>query len=233
MRKLALTWLLLSALARAQDSPDVTDDGLVRVPSNSRAGVYRQPVATFDQYRRVLFGPITVTFKKGYERNHREVTKKELSALRADLAWAYRKELFKELVYRGGYALTEQPSTDALRVVASIVDADVTAPKASAGLSERTYVRSAGSMKLVVELQDSVSGMAVARITNYEEAPDRGGPTIQQQLERGQLPPPTTQVSNLADFRIGFENSARYTHEAISVAKAGKREDQSQIKSEN
>jgi uncharacterized protein DUF3313 len=222
IRMLVLTCLLLGSAVQAQDEgPEVTEDGLVRVPSSRNVGVYRLPEATFNQYQRVQIAPIKVEFKKGWERNHREMNEKDLQKLRGQLAFTYREELIKELVNRGGYKLAKEATPDTLRVSASILQADITAPKASADLAERTLVRTAGSMKLVVELHDAASGVLIARLIDYAQPPEYREPRL------------ATEISNLADFRVEFESSARYTHEALAVARSAKREEQSQIKTGN
>ncbi len=225
--------LLFNAVTQAKEPPEVTDDGLVRSVSTTKAGVYRLPVATFHQYQRVVVAPVSVAYRKGWKQKHPELNAEEREKLSADLARAYREELVRELVERGDFKLAEDPGPDVLRVEASIVNADVTAPAGSSALSQKTYVTSAGSMKTVVELKDAMSGMLIGRIISYEQAPERRDVMRDVQRNPNAMPPPTTPLTNLADFRIGFENSARYTHDAISVAKAEKREEQSQIKSEN
>lgn len=209
------------ALAQAEP-PETTEDGLVRVPSTVRAGVYRLPVASFHQYRRIEMGQFNVVFKRGWEREHRkELTKADIADIRARLVRSLRDELLKELAVRGGYALTDKPAPDVLRVEASILDTEITAPKASAAHMQTTFIKTAGSMKVIVELKDSISNVVVARIISYERAPE------------SREPKPASQISVYADLRLGFENSARYAHEAISVAKSAKREDQSVIQTEN
>jgi len=234
MRACIVTLLLFVTVAQAQmrDAPEVTEDGLVRVDSTPRAGVYRLPVATFHQYQRVMLAPITITFKKGWKQKHPELNAEERAKLSADLAFTFHQELVKELVTRGGYQIAKEPGPDVLRVEATAVNVDVTAPEASLGHMQKTYVTSAGSMKLVTELKDSMSGVVIARIINYEEAPEHRDALRDFQRNPNAPPPATTQISNLADFRLGFENSSRFTHEAISVAKSAKREEQQTIKSE-
>jgi hypothetical protein len=68
LRKLSLGLVMLAAVASAQPVSDVTEDGLVRVPSSRKAGVYRLPDATFAQYRRVMLLPSTVAFRKNWDR---------------------------------------------------------------------------------------------------------------------------------------------------------------------
>jgi hypothetical protein len=221
LRALFLMGMLFSALANAQEEPEITEDGLVRVMSTPKAGVYRLPGATFDQYRGVLIGPISVSYSKSWERQNAKVSKKDRDKIRFDMARTFRAELIRELVERGNFVLAKSPAPDVLQVDGSVLNLFVTAPIAGTEPLERTMIKSAGSMKVVVELKDSVSNVIVTRIISYETAPEH------LQLQ------PATQISNLADFRLGFENSSRYTHEAINVAKASKREDQSVIRSEN
>ena len=197
------------ARAGAQDSPDITEDGLVRVPSTAKAGVYRAPGVPFARYGRVIIGPtIPIVFRNGWQRAHREVTPEDVENIRADFARAFRIELENELVKRGRLAVAPAADTDVLRVDATVTDLDLSAPAAGTAPSSRTYTRSAGSMKVVVELRDAASGVLIGRIIDYEKT------------REFQDPQPANQVTNLEEFRIGFANAARYTREAINVAKA-------------
>jgi hypothetical protein len=87
-------------------------------------------------------------------------------------------------------------------------DLDLSAPAAGTAPSSRTYTRSAGSMKVVVELRDAASGVLIGRIIDYEKT------------REFQDPQPANQGTNLEEFRLGFANAARYPREAIHVAKA-------------
>jgi len=225
IQTLALAWLLLGAVAQAEtltkEDPDLTEDGLVRVPSSSKGGVYRLPEATFHQYQRVAIAPVIVEFKEGWEKAHKkDLTDADKKKLRGDLALEFRKELIKELVDRGGYKLAHDTGPDTLLIVPSILNTDIIAPVASKR-QQYTYVRQTGSMKLVIDLRDSASGVDIGRLIDYENTPEHPGLQL------------ATQISNLADFRRSFESSARFTHEALSVARSAKREDQSQIKTGN
>jgi hypothetical protein len=204
----ALGLLLGFGVAGAREPPEVTEDGLVRVPSTVRAGVYRAPGVPFSQYRRVIIGPtIPIVFRKGWERAHPEIKPQDLEDLRADFVRAFREELEKELVKRGGFAPAPGPAPDVIRVDASVSDLDLAAPAASTAQLTRTYARTAGSMKVIVELRDAASGVLIGRIIDYEKA--------REYLD----PQPVTAVSNLAEFQVGFANASRYTREAINVAK--------------
>ena len=107
--RLLMLSMLLGAAAQAKEPPEVTDDGLVRSVSTTKAGVYRLPVATFHQYQRVMLAPVSAAFKKGWKQRHPELTAAEREKLGADLARTYREELRKELVERGGFQLAKGP----------------------------------------------------------------------------------------------------------------------------
>jgi hypothetical protein len=207
---LAACLVLVGGTLLAQDAPEVTEEGLVRVPSTPKAAVYRDPDVPFSRYQRIELGQITVKFRKGWERNHREVKQDDLEKIRGELARAFRTEIYQELIKQGGYELAQSATPDTLRLEASILDLDITAPEASTGQRQKTYVRTAGSMKLVIELRDAASGVLIGRIVDFEHA---------REYDRPQL---ASQVSNAEEFRIGFEKAARYTREALNVAKTEK-----------
>ena len=112
LRKLSLGLVMLAAVASAQPVSDVTEDGLVRVPSSRKAGVYRLPDATFAQYRRVMLLPSTVAFRKNWDRKGLDrldtgLKPSEREKIANDLVEAFHEEMIAELVQRGGFELTD------------------------------------------------------------------------------------------------------------------------------
>ena len=205
---LALALLALGGAVCSREPPETTEDGLVRVPSNSRAGVYRAPDVPFARYGRVIIGAsIPIEFRKGWKRAHREVTPQDLEEIRGDFVRAFRTELDEELVKRGGFAVAPEPAPDVIRIDATVTELDLAAPTAGNAPWDRTYTRSAGSMKITIELRDAASGVLIGRIIDYEHAHEFRDPQL------------VNQVTNLEEFRVGFANAARYTREAINVAK--------------
>jgi hypothetical protein len=209
IRTLMLSLLLLCGAAEAQVIPDVTEDGLVRVPSSIKAGVYRLPDATFAQYRRVMLAPASVAFRKNWDSQNLDrlntgLKPSERKRIADDMAQAFHEELVAELVERGGFALADAPAPDVLLISPAITDLDITAPNASSTPGSRSFVRTAGSMTITVEMRDSASGVTVGRIIDYERARE----TREFQL-----------VNHLAEARIAFANAARYTRSAVNVAK--------------
>ncbi len=208
LRKLSLGLVMLAAVASAQPVSDVTEDGLVRVPSSRKAGVYRLPDATFAQYRRVMLLPSTVAFRKNWDRKGLDrldtgLKPSEREKIANDLVEAFHEEMIAELVQRGGFELTDTPAKDVLLIAPAITELEITAPDAGSTPGARTYVRNAGSMTLVVEMRDAASGVTVGRVIDYEP----GRETRELLL-----------VNHIAEARIAFANAARYTRSAINIA---------------
>ena len=209
LRTLSLGLMLLAAAASAQQLSDMTEDGLVRVPSSRKAGVYRLPDATFAQYRRIMLEPASVAFRKNWDRKGLDrldtgLKPSERQRIANDLVLALQEEMVAELVQRGGFVLTETPAPDVLLIVPAITELEITAPDAGSTPGTRTFVRTAGSMTLIVELRDAASGVTVGRIIDFEQARE----TRELQM-----------VNNMAEARIAFANAARYTRSAINIAK--------------
>jgi hypothetical protein len=191
IRVVALILALLCTASEAQVVSDVTEDGLVRVPSSRKAGVYRLPDAKFAQYRRIILAPATVSISKDpdakrFTRMGVELKNSDVQGIMNDLQRAFHKELVAELVERGGFALARETALDVLFIAPMISEVDLDTP---------------GSMTLIVELLDSTSGVTVGRIIDFE---------------KGHEPP---WMSNIAEARISFANAARYTRSAINIAK--------------
>jgi len=205
----ALFLVLLCSAAGAQVLSDVTEDGLVRVPSSIKAGVYRLPDATFAQYRRVMLAPATVAFRKMSSQQKRDrldtgLKPSERQRIVDDMANAFHEELVAELVERGGFALTEAPAPDVLLIEPMISELDLTAPDAGSTPGQRSFVKTAGSMTIIVQLRDAASGVTVGRVIDYEKA---------RETQDLQLVNPVTEA------RIAFANAARYTRSAVNLAK--------------
>ena len=206
-RTFALALWLLLGVAQAAEPPEVTEDGLVRVPSNRKVGVYRAPDVPFARYRRIVIGDIPVQFQKDWERNNPQFKPSDRERMLGELVQMFRKVLVGELVEDGGYQLTDAKDPDVLRIEPSIIDLDITAPDAGSMPGTRTYIGSTGSMQLQVELRDAASGVLVGRIIDYEQAREYPEPQLANR----------TTINE--DLRIMFANAARYTREALDVAK--------------
>ena len=209
IRTLVLLLALLSSAAGAQVIADVTEDGLVRVPSSAKAGVYRLPDAKFAQYRRVMLAPASVAFRKNWDSKNLDrldtgLKPSERQRIADDMSRLFHEELVAELVERGGFTLAEAPAPDVLLIAPAITELDITAPDAGSTPGSRSFVRTAGSMTLTMDLRDAASGVTVGRIIDYEQARE----TRELQL-----------VNHITEASIAFANAARYTRSALNIAK--------------
>jgi hypothetical protein len=203
---LGLSVVLASTLTQA--AQDVTEDGLVRVPSSQKIAVYRAPEVPFHRYQRIVIAPIPVVFRKTWIRENHEMKPQEIDRLKEEFAQAFREELVAELVERGGYELAENIGPDTLRVEPYVLNVNIVAPHASSEARAHTYLRTGNSMKVAIELRDASSTVIVGRIINVV------------QPQEWTVPQFASKVSNLSEIRSRFADSARYTREALNVASA-------------
>ena len=120
-----LILVLLSGVASAQPASDVTEDGLVRVASSRKAGVYRSPDVAFTQYRRIMLAPAPVTFRRNSDRMKAGALKpSDRERISADLTRLFHEELVAELVERGGFEIAAAPGPDVLQNRATLSTPD-------------------------------------------------------------------------------------------------------------
>jgi len=157
------------AAAKEADLPDVTVDGLHRVPDSKMAIVYAEPGADLAQYNRVLLLDAYVAFKKNWERDQRtssimsmRVTPKDIENIKANLAREFHT-VFKKALEDGGYEVVDEAAEDTLLLRPAIINLDVNAPDTPRSGRTYSYTSSAGEMTLYVELYDSITGDLIAK----------------------------------------------------------------------
>ncbi|MFC1695548.1 DUF3313 family protein [Pseudomonadota bacterium] len=157
------------AAAKEADLPDVTVDGLHRVPDSKMAIVYAEPGADLSQYKRINLLDAYVAFKKNWERDRRQgsisasrVTSKDMENIKNRLAQEFQT-VFSKTLQDGGYDVVDESAEDVLLLRPAIINLDVNAPDTPRAGMTRTYASSAGEMTLYVELYDSVTGDLIAK----------------------------------------------------------------------
>ncbi len=158
-----------TALAKKDELPDVTEDGLHRVPDSKLAVVYAEPGADLAQYQRVKLMDAYVAFKKNWKRDQRSrsintlaVTSRDVEKIKNNLASEFR-EVFRKTLEDGGYQVVEETGDDVLLVRPAIINLDVTAPDTMGAGRTMSYTRSAGEMTIYIELYDSLTGDLIAK----------------------------------------------------------------------
>lgn len=171
-----------AALAQKQELPEVTEDGLHRVPDSKLAVVYAEPEADLSQYTRVKLMDAYVAFKKNWARDQRSrsvdrlsVTPRDVEKIKDTLAREFH-EVFRQTLEDGGYAVVDETGEDVLLVRPAIINLDVTAPDTMRAGRNTTYTSSAGEMTLYIELYDSVTGDMIAKALDRKmDNPSRSG----------------------------------------------------------
>jgi hypothetical protein len=214
MGRLASLFVLGVALAAgcAVDRPpeEITDDGLVRVPSRSAGGVYRAPDASFLQYRRVILEPPSIGFVKDWRKNHPEVSDADFNRIRAESVQLFRDEFAHEFVKRGPYTFAEDPAPDVLLVIPTIENLNIMAPDASDAASTRTYTSGPVTMKISGDLRDALTGKIVGRVITYESSERYAFNEMRI----------ANSVTNAHEQRLAYGKWSRLVREALNVAKA-------------
>jgi len=177
-----LACFLTGPLAAKDKLPESTKDGLKLVHQHKLGAVYLKPGATLAAYDKVKILDVYVAFKKNWQRDYNReemdlghrVTDKDVERIKEKLAAEF-PAVFKKVLEKGGYTVVDDTGPDVLLLRPAIIDLTVTAPDVmSAGIS-RTYVRSAGTMTLYMELYDSQTSEKFAEVLDAEEAGDGFG----------------------------------------------------------
>lgn len=158
-----------TAIAKQEELPEVTEDGLHRVPDSKMAIVYAEPGADLAQYERIQLMDAYVAFKKNWARDQRSrsadklrVNSRDIEKIKGDLAKEFQA-VFKKTLEDGGYEVVEESAEDVLLVRPAIINLDVNAPDTMSAGRSRTYTSSAGEMTLYIEIYDSVTGDLIAK----------------------------------------------------------------------
>jgi Protein of unknown function (DUF3313) len=192
---LAVATLAVPVVTVAKEKPPAEWDGLERRTNNKKLdNVYVRPNVTFKAYKRVSLGPVEVKFDKDWDPNSgtrgvsNRLSKEDIEKIRTGLSALFREEFSKRLG-NAGYPVVEESGDDVLHVEAALVNLYVNAPETMSSSVTRSYTMDAGQVTLVMELADSVTRQALARVVDTQQGMDTGRMTW------------TTSVSNSAEAR--------------------------------
>lgn len=188
--------LMAASLAVAKaDLPAVSHDGLHLLPDTKLRAVYMKPGADLGDYDKVALLDTYVAFRKNWQRDHnneepfdQRVSDKDMKEIRERVAKEFTREFTKVLSTEGGHQVVTDAGDGVLILRPAIIDLDINAPDTmSAGMSQ-TFVASAGSMTLYLELYDGKTQSIIARIIDPEAADNAGIAEV------------ANRVTNTADF---------------------------------
>ena len=198
VKKLLLPLVALLAATTgfaSDDFPAVSHDGLHLMPDTKLRAVYMKPGADLSQYDKIALLDTYVAFRKNWQRDHNDeepfdmrVSDKDMKDIRDRVSREFAREMTKVLSTEGGHQMVTGGGSGVLILRPAIINLDITAPDIMSPGMSQTYVASAGSMTLYLELYDGKTGSIIARIIDPEAADNAG---IAQVANR---------VSNTADF---------------------------------
>lgn len=173
-RRTVFNLLLLApvaGLAAAQPAPAgapnaaAASDGLEKIRIRNVDSVERRPGVDWASYTAFLMQPVSVSFSRSWsprDYGRMGLSAAEVGRMRAALAEIVSAEFAKALP-RTGMKPASAAGEGVLAVRADIIDLVVNAPDTMSPDRTRSYVMSAGEMRLALELSDSVTGTVLAR----------------------------------------------------------------------
>jgi hypothetical protein len=160
----ALALGLIVASLAAADSSSSPFPGLELVASKNVGALYRRPDADPSAYGKIMIGEPVVEFSKNWNpRNYGTygLSATQLQRIRVDLA-ALAKSTFTQVLSDGGYAVVTEVADGVLYITPNIVNVFINAPDTMTAGRSRTYTMDAGSMTLVLQVNDAVTGTLLA-----------------------------------------------------------------------
>ena len=186
--------LLAACAANKPSLPPVSADGLHLVPDSKLAAVYMKPGADLSQYSKIALLDTYVSFAKNWKRDHNEeaafgeqVSDKDMQKIRKNVSAEFTREMTKVLT-KDGREMVAKGGTGVLILRPAIINLQITQPDLMTPGMQTTFVASAGSMTLYMELLDGKTGDLIARVIDPEAASDGGMAQI------------ANSVTNMADF---------------------------------
>jgi len=152
---------------------EVSADGLYRVSNPVYQEVWVKPDADFASYGQVLLDTVEIAYKRKpiESRTRRNESNFALTEKQTADFKRYLREAFeKELAASDLWELVGAPEPRTLRVQAAIIDLVVKVPTRALTGSETVFTTSTGSMTLLMELRDGLSGEIIARVVDRREA---------------------------------------------------------------
>jgi hypothetical protein len=180
---LCLTFMFPARLAADESPPEVTKDGLHLYKQTKQRLAYVKPGATFAQYKKVALLECYVEFSKDWVRDYnreqrdpsRQIRESDLDRARQALQGDFKKIFTEELQEGGRYQVIDSGGPDVLVLRPALINIQVSAPDLMTPGRSATYVQSAGTMTIYLELWDSASNTILARVIDGSVDPDLYG----------------------------------------------------------
>ncbi len=165
----SLSITLIAAALNADDAPETTPEGLVKVKSEKIQLAYLLPGATFEGYEKVIVLDTFIAFKKNWirDQNNGNITNR-ISSYDMDKAIEEGQQImhdtFTKTLIQGGYEIASSTAENVMILRVGILNLDIAATDNSrTDAISRSYSNKASSGTLVLEIYDSVTRQLLLR----------------------------------------------------------------------
>ena len=154
----------------AKGSDVVTPDGLHRVKWEAFPTTFVRPGAKLQVYTAVLLDAVTIAYQSPPRRYAPGTATLDANFALSPRATDHMKRYFhdalvEELIHSDEFRIATAPGPDVLRISGHIVSLKITAPPEREQLpDEKVYVTSSGSMTLLLDARDSLTGESLVRV---------------------------------------------------------------------
>lgn len=174
-----LTGCQTSGPREREVAAQASHDGLVPAASRSMDQLYLKPGVTFAGYERLRVDLTEVAFRADWQPERSSplyrMSPPDRERIKERMASSFKEVFTTELTRGGSYTVVEEAGEDVLGVRASLLDLYINAPDTLNYPGRVTqYTEDTGSMTLVLELYDSITGEVLARAVDRDRGYDRG-----------------------------------------------------------
>lgn len=199
--------------------PEITHDGLVRIPNTRAGAVWERPEADLSVYKRIALLEPEISFRKNWrdEVNANRmisdrVTGKDMEKMIVEGKQLLYEEFAKELK-KAGFAVVTESGDDVMVVRPVLLDLQITAPDPNntGDIWGSTYSNGGGAATLVIEIYDSVTKQILVRASDAKSSANQGAASWMM---------PRSQGTNVASARNAFADWAGMLIRGLNEAQA-------------
>lgn len=188
MRKILITLFLIALItvphaifAKEQTQPaEYTEEGLKLVPNTEGIDlVWIKPGTDLSQYKRFYLVEPHVAFRKNWQQDQNRghptlrVRASDMEQIKSEMA-ELLTEIFTGELLDSGYTFSGVRAKDVMIIKTAIIDLDVNAPDIQSSGTSDTLAATAGSMKLYLEIYDSVNEEILVKAVDQTHDPYAG-----------------------------------------------------------
>jgi len=175
-----LTAALFPVLLQADvTAPEPGTGDLEQVNKTSRSELQIDTSVDWNRYTKIKLERATVAFRKHWIRDQRNrmgnrPQERDIERIKSDLSDLLDEVFTRKVNEDGTYTLTDEPGEGIMLITPSVINLNIIAPDRMRSSIGYSLTDSAGSMTLLLEIRDSVSGALIAKSRDVSEDPRKG-----------------------------------------------------------